>query len=90
MSRPQKSYKNLEFLNSAAARHIRILAEYEDPRQRFHQQELKDTIVMFGSARIPSREEALSRLDAARASAAAATNEAELTSYNEKKREWNK
>ncbi|MCK6525226.1 LOG family protein [Myxococcota bacterium] len=76
MSRPQKSYKNLEFLNSAAARHIRILAEYEDPRQRFIQQELKDTIVMFGSARIPSREDALARLDAARAAAAAATDEA--------------
>ena len=32
---PQRAYKNLEFLNSPAARHIRILCEYEETRQRF-------------------------------------------------------
>ncbi len=51
MSGPEKAYKNLEFLNSAAARHIRILCEYEEPRARFKAQNVQDTIVFFGSAR---------------------------------------
>ncbi len=48
----EKSYKNLTFLNSPESRHIRILCEYEEPRQRFEEQEVRDTIVMFGSARV--------------------------------------
>jgi uncharacterized protein (TIGR00730 family) len=48
---PEKAYKNLQFLNSPAARHIRILCEYEEPRQRFKDQNVSDTIVFFGSAR---------------------------------------
>jgi len=55
-SHPEKAYKNLGFLNSPAARHIRILCEYEEPRQRFKEQRVRDTIVFFGSARArPSR-----------------------------------
>jgi len=50
-SHPEKAYKNLDFLNSPAARHIRILCEYEEPRQRFKEQRVHDTIVFFGSAR---------------------------------------
>lgn len=52
MSQPTKAYKNLTFLNSPAARHIRILCEYEEPRDRFHHHNVRDTIVVFGSARI--------------------------------------
>ncbi len=48
---PEKAYKNLQFLNSPSARHIRILCEYEEPRQRFREQRVSDTIVFFGSAR---------------------------------------
>jgi hypothetical protein len=48
---PEKAYKNLSFLNSPSARHIRILCEYEEPRQRFMEQRVTDTIVFFGSAR---------------------------------------
>jgi uncharacterized protein (TIGR00730 family) len=48
---PEKAYKNLHFLNSPAARHIRIMCEYEEPRQRFLEQRVHDTIVFFGSAR---------------------------------------
>ncbi len=48
---PEKAYKNLDFLNSPAARHIRILCEYEETRQRFLQEKVRSTIVMFGSAR---------------------------------------
>lgn len=48
---PEKAYKNLSFLNSPSARPIRILCEYEEPRQRFLQHRVRDTIVFFGSAR---------------------------------------
>ena len=48
---PQKAYKNLDFLNSPAARQIRILCEIEETKQRFKKQNIEDTIVMFGSAR---------------------------------------
>lgn len=48
---PTKAYKNLDFLNSPPARHIRILCEYEETRQRLRSQGVRDTIVMFGSAR---------------------------------------
>lgn len=57
MSQPQKSYKNLDFLNSTAARPIRILCEYEEPRSRFRAMNVHDTIVFFGSARaLPATE----------------------------------
>jgi uncharacterized protein (TIGR00730 family) len=47
----EKSYKNLEFLNSPEARAIRILCEYEEPKRRFAEENVSDTIVFFGSAR---------------------------------------
>lgn len=55
---PQKAYKDLEFLNSPAARHIRILCEYEEPRQRLMRHRVHHTIVFFGSARTRSGDEA--------------------------------
>lgn len=53
-----KAYANPEFLNSADARTIRILAEYLEPLQRLRRYHIKDTVVFYGSARILSREEA--------------------------------
>ena len=47
-----------EFLESAEARPIRILAEYLEPLRRFRQQKIQDTVVFFGSARVDSRERA--------------------------------
>jgi uncharacterized protein (TIGR00730 family) len=44
-----------EFLQSEEARPIRILSEYLEPLRRFHQHNIQDTIVFFGSARIRSR-----------------------------------
>ena len=71
--RAEKAYKNLGFLNSPDARTVRILAEYIEPWQRFQEEEVKDTIVFFGSARMrPSGEaqerlrEAMHRADSAR------------------------
>ena len=60
---PIKAYKNQDFLSSPAARHIRILCEYEETRQRLMRHGVKNTIVMFGSARIRSPEDAQARLD---------------------------
>src|ERR1051326_8023606 len=49
-----KAYKNAEFLNSPAAREIRILSEFLEPATRFRRQGIRNTIVVFGSARIHS------------------------------------
>ena len=51
-----KAYKNEAFLNSTHARQLRILAEYLEPESRFAEFKIRDTLVIFGSARIPSRE----------------------------------
>jgi uncharacterized protein (TIGR00730 family) len=59
------AYHSLEFLESDEARPIRILAEYLEPLRRFQIQNIQDTVVFFGSARIDSRidaERALARL----------------------------
>jgi uncharacterized protein (TIGR00730 family) len=48
----EKAYKNLTFLNGPSARVIRMLCEYEEPRARFAAQGVRDTIVVFGSARV--------------------------------------
>jgi uncharacterized protein (TIGR00730 family) len=68
LARLQKSYKNLTFLNSPAARHIRILCEYEEPRARFREQSVRDTIVVFGSARVKTPEDAAKMMAEAHAS----------------------
>src|SRR5437660_6511905 len=47
-----------EFLESAEARPIRILAEYLEPLRRFKEEKIQDTVVFFGSARVDSRERA--------------------------------
>jgi uncharacterized protein (TIGR00730 family) len=49
---PQLAYKDDVFLDSAAARPLRILAEYLQPLHAFEQQRVHDTIVFFGSARL--------------------------------------
>ena len=46
------SYQNPEFLRSTAARPFRILAEYLDPLDAFCRENVQETIVFFGSARI--------------------------------------
>lgn len=61
----EKAYKNLQFLSSPYARPIRLLCEYEEPRTRFIEQRVHDTIVIFGSARVRSAEDANAALDRA-------------------------
>ena len=61
------AWSNLDFMGSPEARTLRILAEYLEPEKRFRDQDIKDTIVFFGSARILSREQAEAAMQAARA-----------------------
>jgi uncharacterized protein (TIGR00730 family) len=49
------AYEDDEFLDSTDARPLRILAEYLDPLRRFRAQNVQDTVVFFGSARVLSR-----------------------------------
>ena len=51
-------YYNSEFLGSSSGRSIRILSEYYGPLQRLERNNISDTIVFFGSARTPSKEDA--------------------------------
>src|SRR3712207_2619009 len=60
------AYLDHDFLESEEARPLRILAEYLEPLRRFKAQNIQDTVVFFGSARIHSREhaeQALARLE---------------------------
>jgi uncharacterized protein (TIGR00730 family) len=52
------AYLDPAFLESEDARPLRILAEYLEPLGRFKAQNIQDTVVFFGSARIHSREAA--------------------------------
>jgi hypothetical protein len=59
------AYEIPEFLQSGTARPVRILAEYLEPLRRFKKQNIQDTVVFFGSARVHSRvkaKRALTRL----------------------------
>ena len=57
------AYLDRSFLESDDARPIRILAEYLEPLRRFKAQNIQDTVVFFGSARIHSREAAEKALE---------------------------
>jgi hypothetical protein len=52
------AYLDPTFLESEDGRPLRILAEYLEPLGRFKAQNIQDTVVFFGSARIHSREAA--------------------------------
>ena len=47
----QMAYLNKEFMESDAGRPLRILSEFYEPQQVFEQEEIKNSIVFFGSAR---------------------------------------
>ena len=96
---PQLAYRDPEFTESLAARPLRILAEYLDPLMRMRRENVGDTIVMFGSARIHSRDRALAQLKRIeslrkgrrtpehRAKLRAARSELEMSRYYEEARE---
>ncbi len=64
MGSQPKAYLDHSFLKSEDARPIRLLAEYLEPQRRFKLQNIQDTVVFFGSARIHSRQTAQDALAA--------------------------
>ena len=56
------AYRDGVFMESLAARPVRILTEYIDPLVRMRREGVGDTIVIFGSARIGPPEQARARL----------------------------
>ncbi len=56
------AYQNEPFLNSPDGRILRLLSEYSEPLSRFRREQIQDTVVFFGSARIHSRDNAKNRL----------------------------
>lgn len=58
MAQQPLAYLYPEFLESNEARPIRILSEYLEPLRRFKDQQIQDTVVFFGSARVDSRDRA--------------------------------
>src|SRR5499427_1999754 len=82
---PRAPHEDPVFLESTPARPLRILAEYLNPLAQLKKEGIGDTIVMFGSARIHSREDALAKLERlkhankGRSAKAKARHRAELT-----------
>lgn len=85
-----KAYNNPVFINSPMARPLRILAEYLEPRQRFEETHIRDTIVVFGSARILPRDKAVelvAKAEAGEGDLAHAKKQLEISRYYEETRE---
>jgi hypothetical protein len=62
LNHAEVAYKSKAFMESLTARPMRILAEYFDPMTRLRAENVGDTIVIFGSARVFPRATALARL----------------------------
>ena len=85
-----KAYKNQGFLNSPEARGLRILSEYVEPNSRFRELQVRDTIVVFGSARIQPRDKALALVEEAKQGKGdlqAAERKLKMSRYYEETRE---
>lgn len=67
---PLKAFDNPEFMHSTFARSIRVQCEMQEPYMRFKRHGVRNTFVMFGSARTLPRDVAESRLADLRASGA--------------------
>src|SRR5260221_3630302 len=62
------AYLNDAFVNGADGRILRILSEYQEPLTRFRREQIQDTVVFFGSARLQNPESAGAKLQAVHAS----------------------
>jgi uncharacterized protein (TIGR00730 family) len=60
------AYQNQPFLNSPDGRILRLLSEYSEPLSRFRREQIQDTVVFFGSARVQSRSSADNQLSGVR------------------------
>jgi len=65
---PVKAYDNREFIHSSEARAIRVQCELIEPKYRFRQYGIENTLVFFGSARTRQPKEALEQLESVKAS----------------------
>ncbi len=87
---PVKAYRDESFINSHVARPLRILAEYMEPEERFRAERVRDTIVIFGSARILSADkatEALQDAESNNGNFAKAQKDLKMSRYYEDSRE---
>ncbi len=57
------AYNNESFLASPDGRILRLLSEYIEPLSRFRREQIQDTVVFFGSARVASRDSAANQLN---------------------------
>jgi len=64
------AYRNEPFLNSPDGRILRLLSEYSEPLSRFRREQIQDTVVFFGSARVDSHKNAAHRLTEVRGNGA--------------------
>src|SRR5271169_5525695 len=64
------AYQNEPFLNSPDGRILRLLSEYSYPLSRFRREQIQDTVVFFGSARVHSSDRANNRLTEVRGNGA--------------------
>jgi uncharacterized protein (TIGR00730 family) len=88
--RQPKAYMNQRFLESRAARGLRILSEYVEPLSRFARHRVNDTIVFMGSARLLPRDVAAAAVAEAEKSGSGvdkARMALELSDYYEAARE---
>ena len=88
--RPMLAYQDAGFLASSDARAVRILAEYLEPKARFAELQVRDTVVFFGSSRVIPRDVAEKRLADARAGrgdTAAAERDLDMSRFYEAARE---
>ncbi|MDK2858490.1 MAG: hypothetical protein PWQ89_1609 [Verrucomicrobiota bacterium] len=58
MKNPPTAYENIPFLRSDPCRPVRLQLEYLYPQEVMKENRINSTIVLFGSARIPSPEKA--------------------------------
>jgi uncharacterized protein (TIGR00730 family) len=68
------AYQNPAFLNSPDGRILRLLSEYSEPLSRFRREQIQDTVVFFGSARIHSHDNASNRLTEVRGNGSQASS----------------
>jgi len=84
------AYMDREFLESDDARPLRILAEYLEPLRRLKAQNVQDTVVFFGSARVHSRTDATRALDRLRKRTRRTAEHAALLKRSRKAVEWSR
>jgi uncharacterized protein (TIGR00730 family) len=84
------AYMEADFLESDEARPLRILAEYLEPLRRLKAQNIQDTVVFFGSARVHSRTAAARALNRLKKRAPRRRGHAALLKRGRKALEWSR